>query len=149
LAGFTDKGDLRLSNGFVVPKDYGHLAYGYTSTSHASQGKTVDNVFISMSQDSLSAANREQFYVSVSRGREAVKLYTDDKQALFDAVQKSGARMSATELLGKPEAPKQSVTFMEALRVRQAYQAIKDRAREAIRRITPTRERSHDKRKHA
>ena len=149
VAGFTDKGALRLSNGFVLPKDYGHLAYGYTSTSHASQGKTVDKVFISMSQDSLSAASREQFYVSLSRGREGVKLYTDDKQAMFEAVQKSGARMSATELLGKPDVRKQLPSFMETLRVRKAYQAIKERAQEAIRRITPTRERTHVERKRA
>jgi hypothetical protein len=35
----------------------------------------------------------------VSRGREAVRLYTDDKTAMMDAVQGSAARLSATELL--------------------------------------------------
>ena len=99
VAGFTPTGDIRLTNGFVVPKDYGGLAHGYVVTSHASQGKTVDKVLIALGSESLAAANREQFYVSVSRGREGVRLYTDDKAAMVEAVQGSSARMSATELM--------------------------------------------------
>ena len=97
--GFTASGDIRLANGFVVPKDYGGLAHGYVVTSHASQGKTVDQVLIALGSESLAAASREQFYVSVSRGREGVKLYTDDKAAMMEAVQASCARLSATELM--------------------------------------------------
>jgi conjugative relaxase-like TrwC/TraI family protein len=97
--GFTASGDIRLTNGFVVPKDYGGLAHGYVVTSHASQGKTVDCVLIALGSESLAAASREQFYVSVSRGREGVRLYTDDKAAMMEAVQASSARLSATELM--------------------------------------------------
>ena len=68
-------------------------------TSHAAQGKTVDTVLIAMGEESLMAANRQQLYVSVSRGREAVRLYTDDKAAMHAAVQTSAVRLSATELL--------------------------------------------------
>jgi conjugative relaxase-like TrwC/TraI family protein len=100
VEGFTRQGDIKLSNGFVVPKDYGGLEHGYVVTSHASQGKTVDKVLIALGSESFAAANREQFYVSVSRGREGVKLYTDDKAAMMDAVQGSSARLSATELMG-------------------------------------------------
>ena len=60
------KGDIKLTNGFVVPKDYGGLTHGYVVTSHASQGKTVDVSLIALGSESLAAANREQFYVSVS-----------------------------------------------------------------------------------
>jgi hypothetical protein len=88
-----------LPNGIVLPKDYGGLAHGYVLTSHASQGKTVDKVLLALGSESLVAANREQFYVSVSRGREGVRLYTDDKAAMMDAVQDSSARLSATELM--------------------------------------------------
>jgi len=98
--GFTRQGDIKLTNGFVVPKDYGGLEHGYVVTSHASQGKTVDKVLIALGSESFTAANREQFYVSVSRGREGVKLYTDSKAAMMDAVQGSSARLSATELMG-------------------------------------------------
>jgi hypothetical protein len=97
VEGFTKQGDIKLANGFVVPKDYGGLTHGYVVTSHASQGKTVDVSLVALGAESFAAANREQFYVSVSRGREAVRLYTDDKTAMMDAVQSSAARLSASE----------------------------------------------------
>ncbi len=134
VEGFTREGDIRFTNGFVVPKSYGHLAYGYASTSHSAQGKTVDKVFVAMGQDALSAASREQFYVSVSRGREAVKLYTDDKQAMLDAVRSSGQRLSATELIEGGEAPahrpKQTKRMREAMQ--QNYQVSREKGRDMI-----------------
>ena len=99
VGGFTPTGDIQLTNGFVVPKEYGGLTHGYVVTSQASQGKTVDKVLIALGSESLDAANREQFYVSVSRGREGVRLYTDDKAAMVEAVEGSSARLSATELM--------------------------------------------------
>lgn len=104
VEGFTRQGDIRLSNGLVLPRNYGGITHGYVVTSHASQGKTVDTVLIALGSESLAAANREQFYVSVSRGRHGVRLYTDDKDAVLDAVKNSGARLSAMELMQSPEA---------------------------------------------
>ena len=133
VEGFTKTGDIHFSNGFIVPKDYGHLTYGYASTSHAAQGRTVDNVFVAMGQDALAAASREQFYVSVSRGRESVKLYTDDKQAMLDAVKTSGQRLSATELLegqGPAHRPKQTQKLREA--IKQNYQVLREKGRDMI-----------------
>src|SRR5262249_40059464 len=96
--GFTREGDIRLTGGGVLPKDYGHFAHGYVETSHSSQGKGAQRVFIAVGDDSLKAANRAQWYVSVSRGREAVKVYTDDAQSLREAIQKSAERLSAVEM---------------------------------------------------
>ena len=105
LADFEENGDLRLQNGWVVAQDFGHLAHGYVTTSHASQGKTVDRVFISQGSESAGAASREQLYVSASRAKERCTIYTDDKSALLSAVKRSGVRMAATELVAeaKPE----------------------------------------------
>ncbi len=100
VAGFTKNGNIRLNNGWEIDGAYGHLAHGYVTTSHASQGKTVDVVLIAQSAQSLPASSLEQFYVSVSRGRERVHVYTDDKDGLRDAIRRSGQRMSATELAG-------------------------------------------------
>ena len=133
VEGFTREGDISLTNGFVVPKHYGHLAYGYASTSHSAQGKTVDRVFVAMGQDALIAASREQFYVSVSRGRESVKLYTDDKQAMLDAVKTSGQRLSATELMAgqSPQPrPKQTQKLRDA--IKQNYQVLREKGRDMI-----------------
>lgn len=100
VAGFTPNGAIRLTNGKTIGEDYGHLAHGYVVTSHASQGKTVKRVFIGQSSQSFPASSREQFYVSVSRGRKGVTVYTDDKESLLDAVNHSDDRITATELVG-------------------------------------------------
>lgn len=131
VAGFTRAGDIRLTNGFVVAHDYGGIAQGYVVTSHASQGSTVDRVLIALGRDSLAAANRQQFYVSVSRGRHAVRLYTDDREALMEAVATDASRLSATELLhGKAQRANRDGTAARAVslnRARRAWQAGRDR----------------------
>ena len=70
VQGFTAAGDVVVDNGWVIGRDFGHIAYGYVVTSHAAQGKTVDKVLIGQSHQSLPASDRQQLYVSVSRGRE-------------------------------------------------------------------------------
>ena len=45
VKGFTKTGDLKLTNGWIIGKDYGNLAHGYCQTSHVAQSKTVDRVF--------------------------------------------------------------------------------------------------------
>ena len=102
VAGFTPQGDVRLQeNGWVVAKDFGHLAHGYVLTSVASQSKTVDRVFIGQADTSLPATDARQFYVSVTRARHQAVLYTEDKATLRAAVQRTGERPSATELVGQ------------------------------------------------
>ena len=128
--GFTKTGDIKLSNGFIVPKNYGGIAHGYVVTSHASQGKTVDVSLVALGQESFAAANKEQFYVSVSRGREAVRLYTDDKPAMMEAVQGSAARLSATELMQAPPAKRKPTLTQRLIRtgvIQRAYAAIRER----------------------
>lgn len=98
VKGFTRTGNIRLHTGKVLDKDFGHIAYGYVSTSHASQGKTVDRVLIAQSVVSLPASGSEQFYVSISRAREMAKIFTDDKKELEKAVLQSGQRMTAREI---------------------------------------------------
>lgn len=99
LSGFTPKGDLVLGNGAVVPQDFGHIDYGYVVTSYASQGKSVDRVIIGQSSESFPASSKEQFYVSVSRGKKQALILTDDKHALLEAVTHGDSRMTATELI--------------------------------------------------
>lgn len=81
----------------VQPHD-GLLDYGYVSTSHSSQGKSCDKVIISQSGLSFDASSLEQFYVSVSRGRDDITIFTDSKVGLLDAVSDPASRMLATEL---------------------------------------------------
>ncbi len=100
---FDTKGNIILENGWTIAKDFGHLTHGYVVTSHASQGKTVDRVFVGQSSLSFQASSREQFYVSCSRGKYQVTVYTDDKDALREAIEESDERVSATEFVnGSP-----------------------------------------------
>ena len=101
VKGFTPEGDIKLSNGWVVPREYGNLTHGYCVTSYTSQSKSVDRVFVAESSESFRAADREQFYVSVSRFKEALTIYTDDKPSLLEAVSKSSARFLAMDLATK------------------------------------------------
>lgn len=103
VSGYDKQGNIKLSNGSILSKEYGHFSLGYVMTSHASQGKTVDKVIISQSSMSFRAASSEQFYVSVSRGRQAVSIYTDDKRDLLQAVNHSGERKSAIQLTKRKE----------------------------------------------
>jgi conjugative relaxase-like TrwC/TraI family protein len=121
VASFGHHGNIVLDNGQVIAKEYGHLAHGYCATSHASQGKTVDSVFVAMGSDSFAATSKEQFYVSVSRARESVSVYCEDKRELLDSVSRSSSRMTATELTAvtKPQPaapPSRLVRLVEHIR---------------------------------
>lgn len=86
---------------YTLKDDFGHIAHAHCVTSHASQGKTVDEVFISQPSATFPATDMKQFYVSVSRGREVVHIYTDDKTALLDHASMLGDRQSALELVSQ------------------------------------------------
>ncbi len=101
-----DNGDIEVENSKTqsshrLPKDYGHIAHAHCITSHASQGQTVDRVFVSVPASSFGATNLKQMYVSVSRGRHGARIYTDDKEALIQQASKAGDRESAIELVAK------------------------------------------------
>ena len=98
VRGFTLRGDVIVDHGWVIDRAFGHLAHGYCTTSFTSQGKTVDKVFIGLSAGSFPATNQRTGYVSVTRGREQVVLFTDDKIALLKAVRKPDEPMSALAL---------------------------------------------------
>ncbi len=92
------KKDLMILNGVHrIRLDSGIFDHGYVSTSHSSQGKTAEKIIISQSSNSLTASSLEQFYVSSSRGRDEISIWTDSKADLLEAVMKSDQRMLATE----------------------------------------------------
>lgn len=95
----NDNGDITLTNGWVIDRNFNHIARGYVATSHAAQGKTTQHVILSQSQISATVASLEQFYVSVSRGKKSIQIFTDDKEMLLQAVKDSDRRESAHEML--------------------------------------------------
>lgn len=80
---------------------YRRLDLGYAVTSHAAQGATVDRVIVMAdTQQSRDLVNARQLYVSVSRARDEVVLFTDDHAALQQAVGRDVGHMTALEAVG-------------------------------------------------
>jgi hypothetical protein len=69
----------------------------------------------------------------VSRGRELVRLYNDDKASMMEAIQSSSKRMSATELMeGEAPAKKQRSPLLQKIiqmfRAQRLYKGAHQRA---------------------
>ncbi|MGA2280989.1 MAG: MobF family relaxase [Verrucomicrobiota bacterium] len=88
-----------LADGRVITENYRTFTHGYAVTSHAAQGKTVDEVLVVASSRSLPAVHQQQFYVSISRGRERCQIFTDDSDLLRSHVTRSSARLAAVEVV--------------------------------------------------
>jgi ATP-dependent exoDNAse (exonuclease V) alpha subunit len=92
---------VRLDNGkelSVATDRFLHLDHGYASTSHAAQGATVDRVIIDIdTRLSPELVNRKQFYVSISRARNSLAIYTNDRRELRHAVNRSQEKSMALE----------------------------------------------------
>ena len=99
IAGF-DADTILLDNGKSITRDYTQFTFGWAVTSYASQGLTCDQVAISYDQGSFRGIDRRGFYVGVSRGRESVRIFVDDKDFVRDCLRRnSGERTTATELV--------------------------------------------------
>jgi hypothetical protein len=98
VQGFTKQGDIVVDHGWVIDRDFGHLTHGYVVTSHASQGVTVDKIFIGMSSESFPATYQRTAYVAVTRGREQAQIFTDDRKELLKAISRPDDPLSATQL---------------------------------------------------
>jgi conjugative relaxase-like TrwC/TraI family protein len=100
VAGFRHDGKILLNTGAVLDRNHGHLTHGYCQTSHSAQSKSVRDVLVAQSSKSIFASSREQFYVSVSRGKKSIRIYTDDRRELQEAVGNSSMRRAGIELAG-------------------------------------------------
>ncbi len=89
-------GEVELSDGRVLDKNIREFLPGYAVTSYGSQGKTVDYVLFSDSTVK-SATNAQQWYVTISRGRRGVRIFTPHKEQLRENLSRSGHRPLALE----------------------------------------------------
>jgi hypothetical protein len=90
-------GKIELTDGRVLDESYREFLPGYAVTSYGSQGKTVDYVLFSDSTIKA-ATNAQQWYVTISRGRRGVRIFTPDKEQLRENVTRPGHRPLAMEL---------------------------------------------------
>lgn len=78
---------VKLDSGREVQMDLNesaHLDYGYTVTSHSSQGATADRVLIHIDSETAGAnlLNSRLAYVAVSRARHDAQIFTNDAESL-------------------------------------------------------------------
>ena len=95
---FTPGGRIRLSDGRLISGDAEHYRPGFCETSFGAQGQTVSRVILGMSAASLPATNQEQLYVSATRAKAGLALYTDDKEAVKSAIQRSSLKLAASDI---------------------------------------------------
>ena len=101
VKGFTKEGHIIASKAkteIVLDKTFTHFTHGYYTTSPSSQGKSVNRVIVTQGKASGKAANKEQFYVSSSRGKFAISVHTDSKDSMLRNIQRSSQRLTASEI---------------------------------------------------
>jgi ATP-dependent exoDNAse (exonuclease V) alpha subunit len=77
--------------------------FGYASTSHASQGATVDRVLVNIdSSRGPQLVNDRMCYVAISRARLDGKIFTDDEQRMRRAVARTQEKEVALDLVDGP-----------------------------------------------
>ena len=106
-------GAVELTDGRVLDKSFREFLPGYAVTSYGSQGKTVDYVLFSDSTVKA-ATNAQQWYVTISRGRRGIRIFTPDKEQLRENVMRSGHRPLAMELAAG-FVPRRSVRLWDRL----------------------------------
>jgi ATP-dependent exoDNAse (exonuclease V) alpha subunit len=93
---------LRLDNGSQLSAALDrlrHIDHGYASTSHSAQGATVDHAIVNIdTRLSPELVNRKQFYVSISRARNSLAIYTNDRRGLGHTVNRSREKSMALEV---------------------------------------------------
>jgi hypothetical protein len=86
--------ELVLRDGRRMRRDGARIDQGICITSHASQCRTVDQVVVLPD-----GADAKGWYVSLSRAREAMHVYTRNRLELRQSVMQPGERKSVWELL--------------------------------------------------
>jgi hypothetical protein len=123
VAKISPDGWIHLGDGRVLPPHYRQFQRGYAVTSYGSQGKTVDHVLFSDS-GVRAASNAQQWYVTISRGRKSIRIFTPDKQALRDAIMRSGDRELALDLV-----PQQKLSWRQRHKLVRSIRRGRDFAR--------------------
>ena len=126
IASVHPSGRIVLADGRTLPSEYRQFQRGYAVTSYGSQGKTVDHVLFGDS-GVRAASNTQQWYVTISRGRKSIQIFTGDKEELRRAVSRSGERTLALDLGSPP--------LRDRRRVREQILRGLKRGREFARRI--------------
>ena len=73
-----------------------HIRHAYVETAFAAQGRTADHVIVHADSRATNLIDQKSFYVSVSRARESVAIYTNDRARLVSAInERAGVAQTA------------------------------------------------------
>jgi ATP-dependent exoDNAse (exonuclease V) alpha subunit len=97
VSSIAPDGTVHLQDGRALETRFRDFVLGYAVTSYGSQGKTVDHVLFSDSAV-RAATNQQQWYVTISRGRKSIRIFTEDREGLAENIQRAGARELALDL---------------------------------------------------
>lgn len=74
-----------------------HIRHAYVETAFAAQGRTADRVMIHVDSKATNLVDQKSFYVSLSRAKESVAIYTNDRAKLVSAInERAGLAQTAT-----------------------------------------------------
>lgn len=94
-----EDGSIEIDNGLRLSKEFKDLKHGYAITSVSAQGPTCDHAIVYMNATDGKAISLNQMYVSCSRGRESLSIYTDDLKAVRAMTTRESARKFGLGLL--------------------------------------------------
>ena len=63
-----------------------HITHAYVETAFAAQGRTADHVIIHADSKATNLVNQKSFYVGISRAKESVAIFTNDRAKLVTAI---------------------------------------------------------------
>lgn len=88
----THRGGILTREGKTIPAGFLNFTHGYVVTSHKSQGRTAEAAGM------IAGIDAKGIYVSATRAKKALRIYTLDKRALFASAERKGDRMAALEV---------------------------------------------------
>ena len=91
--------------------DYNYLDHGYAVTDYKAQGQTAREVIFHA--DTERGVSFNSFYVAVTRGRDDVHVYTNDRETLQEQVKEEQEKTSTLDYPDKSIAMEESATGVE------------------------------------
>ena len=104
-------------------KEYNHIDYGYAMTTHKGQGITTDKAFIYLDTHQKALNSRNSYYVDISRARNEVWIYTDDKQGLQKSVARFQERVSGLDF----KEPKKKNALFDWDKFKEGFQKVREK----------------------
>ena len=86
-----------------------HIRHAYVETAFAAQGRTADNVIVHADSRATNLIDQKSFYVAISRAKDSVAIFTDDRSKLTSAISERAGQVQtaiAQSAMSKPAAMK-------------------------------------------